>query len=136
MTSDKAGYSSVDEYIAAFPVDLQEKLEAVRATIRAAAPDATERISYQIPTFSLHGNLVHFAAFKNHIGFYPGSSGIAAFEDELAEYAVSKGTVRFPLDRPLPLDLVSRIVTFRISENQAKAAAKRKKPSRGGPDAA
>ncbi len=135
MESNRAGTGSVDEYIAAFPVDVQEKLEAVRATIRAAAPGATERISYQIPTFSLHGNLVHFAAFKNHIGFYPGSSGITAFEGDLAEYAVSKGTVRFPLDKPLPLDLVSRIVAFRVSENQAKAVAKGQKPPRRAADA-
>ena len=116
-----AGYTSVDEYIAAFPEDIQALLEAVRATIRAAAPDAEERISYQMPAFALEGNLVYFAALKHHIGFYPTSSGIAAFERELSRYKSSKGAVQFPLDEPLPLELISRIVRFRVAENHARA---------------
>lgn len=119
-----ARYASVDEYIAAFPDDIQQLLNAMRATIRATAPDAAERISYQIPTFTLHGNLVHFAAFKRHIGFYPTSSGIAAFQGELSGYAQSKGAVQFPLDQPLPLDLVAKITRFRVEENRARAQAK------------
>ncbi|MDE3231589.1 MAG: DUF1801 domain-containing protein [Chloroflexota bacterium] len=118
------GYATVDEYIAAFPEDIRALLEAMRATIRAAAPDAGERISYQIPTFTLHGNLVHYAAFKRHIGFYPASSGIAAFQEELAGYKQSRGAVQFPLDQPLPLELVARITRFRADENRARAATK------------
>jgi uncharacterized protein YdhG (YjbR/CyaY superfamily) len=124
MESGKAGFRSIDEYIATFPADIQALLETMRATIRAAAPEAEEKISYQMPTFFLNGNLVHFAAFKNHIGFYPASSGIEAFKDELVAYAGSKGAVRFPLDKPLPLDLVGRIVKLRVAENLDRAAAK------------
>jgi uncharacterized protein YdhG (YjbR/CyaY superfamily) len=124
MDSSHAGFRSVDEYIAAFPADIQALLQSVRATIRAAAPDAEERIAYLMPTFTLHGNLVHYAALKNHIGFYPTSSGIAAFEQELAPYEGTKGAVRFPIDQPLPLDLISRIVRFRVTENRERAAAK------------
>ncbi|HEX8730709.1 MAG TPA: DUF1801 domain-containing protein [Ktedonobacterales bacterium] len=120
----EANYTTVDEYIAAFPEDIRALLEAMRATIRAAAPDASERISYQIPTFTLHGNLVHYAAFKRHIGFYPTSSGITAFQDELAGYKQSRGAVQFPLDQPLPLELVARITRYRADENRARAAAK------------
>src|SRR5689334_14558589 len=120
----QSGVRSIDEYIAGFPADIQARLEAVRAAIRAAAPEAQERISYQMPTFALHGNLVHFAAFKNHIGFYPGSNGIAAFQAELGEYEWNKGTIRFPLDKPLPLELVTKIVRFRVVENRERAAAK------------
>jgi uncharacterized protein YdhG (YjbR/CyaY superfamily) len=116
--------NSIDEYIAAFPPEIQRILEELRATIRAAAPDATEKISYQMPTFVLGGNLVYFAAFRQHIGFYPTSSGIAAFRDELAAYENSKGTVRFPIGQPLPLDLISRIVKFRVAENLKKAERK------------
>lgn len=124
MQSNRAGFNSIDAYIATFPEDVREKLEVMRATIRAAAPDAQEKISYQIPTFTLKGNLVHFAAFKNHIGFYPTGSAREAFHDELSAYAGAKGTVRFPMDEPLPLDLISRIVRFRVAANLAKAAAK------------
>jgi len=120
----RSGYTTVDEYIAAFPEDIQALLNAMRATIRAAAPEAAERISYQIPTFTLHGNLAHFAALKHHIGFYPTSSGIAAFQSELAGYTQSKGAVQFPLDQPLPLDLVAKITRFRVEENRARAQAK------------
>lgn len=100
-----------------FPKNLQEKLTALRKTIHAAAPEAEEKISYQMPTFFFKGNLVHFAAFKNHIGFYPAPTGIMAFKKELSAYATSKGAVRFPLDKPLPLALTARIVKFRVSEN-------------------
>ncbi|HLL78073.1 MAG TPA: DUF1801 domain-containing protein [Ktedonobacteraceae bacterium] len=120
MERSKAGFSSIDEYIAAFPKDIQVKLEEVRATIRAAAPDAEERISYQMPTFALNGNLVHFAALKNHIGFYPTSSGIAAFKDEVSRYEGTPGAVKFPIDQPLPLDLIRKITLFRVAENLKK----------------
>ncbi len=113
---------TIDEYIAGFPKDIQSKLQALRTTIRQAAPEAEEALSYQMPTFKLAGkNLVHFAAFKNHIGFYPAPSGIEAFKKELSVYKTSKGAVQFPLDQPLPLKLITRIVKFRVKENLAKA---------------
>lgn len=118
---------TIDEYIAGFPPEIQEKLETVRAIIRKAAPKAEEAISYMIPTFRLHGNLVHFAAFKNHIGFYPGALGVEAFKEELAKYEISKGTIRFPLDQRLPTALITKIVKFRVAQNLDKAAAKAKK---------
>lgn len=118
---------SIDEYIAAFPPDIQERLQAVRATIREAAPAAEERISYLMPTFTLHGNLVHFAALKHDIGFYPTSSGVEAFASELSGYEGTKGAIHFPLDQPLPLDLISRIVKYRVAENLARAELKTKK---------
>lgn len=129
MQSAKGGYRSIDEYIAAFPDNIQALLESMRATIKAAAPDAEERISYQMPTFFLKGNLVHFAAHKNHIGFYPTPSGIEAFKAELSEYDSSKGAVQFPIGQPLPLDLIGRMVQFRVTENLEKAASKASKPS-------
>ena len=123
---------NIDEYIAGFPPDVQKILQQIRQTIHAAAPDAQETISYQMPTFTLHGNLVHFAAFKQHIGFYPVPSGIDAFKDELAVYKQGKGSVQFPLNQSIPYDLIHRIVLFRVQENQAKAAAKGKsRPQRG-----
>ena len=124
---NKKEFHSIDEYIAGFPEEVQNKLTAVREVIRAAAPDAEERISYQIPTFTLKGNLVHFAGYKNHIGFYPTSSGIEQFKNELSAYKGGKGTVRFPHDQPLPLDLISKIVAFRVKENLERAGAKGKK---------
>lgn len=123
----EAKFSSIDAYIATFPPEIQEKLEAIRETIKAAAPDAEEKISYQLPTFALKGNLIHFAAYKNHIGLYPTPSGILAFKDELSRYESSKGTVKLPLDEPLPLDLIAKIVIARVEENLAKAAKKSKK---------
>lgn len=117
MSSDQPAPQSIDEYIAGFPADVQQILQQIRQTIREAAPGAQEAISYQMPTFKLHGNLVHFAAFKQHIGFYPTPSGIDAFKDELAPYASSKGAVQFPLDQPIPHDLIRRIVAFRAQEN-------------------
>src|SRR5688500_3863486 len=120
------GRSDVDAYIAGFPSDLAERLSAMRRTIRAAAPLATERISYAIPTFHLNGNLVHFAGFPGHVGFYPGPGGIAAFESELKRYTSGKGSVQFPHREPLPLDLVARIVQFRVDENSGPKAKRRK----------
>ena len=127
MENSKGGFSSIDQYIAAFPEDKQALLETVRATIKAAAPEAQELISYQMPAFALRGNLVYFAALKNHIGFYPTSSGIEAFKNELAGYEFSKGAVKFPLNQPLPLELISKIVKYRVSENLDKAEAKANK---------
>lgn len=118
------GINTIDMYIALFPEDVQVKLKELRAVIKAAAPEAGERISYQMPTFTLYGNLVHFAAFNTHIGFYPAPSGIEKFKTEMEPYHTSKGTLRFPLDKPIPYDLVSRIVKFRVSENLEKAKSK------------
>jgi uncharacterized protein YdhG (YjbR/CyaY superfamily) len=126
MRTSKTGAQGVDAYIAGFPADVQRILEQVRKTIRSAAPDAEETISYQIPTFTLKGNLVHFAAWKGHIGFYPGSAGIEKFKRELSAYEAAKGSVQFPLDEPMPLDLITRIVKFRVKQNLDLAAAKRK----------
>ncbi|MGZ6316749.1 MAG: iron chaperone [Anaerolineales bacterium] len=125
MEKKKAGYNSIDEYIETFPEDIQKKLRQVRTTVRAAAPDAEEKISYQMPTFTLNGNLVYFAAFKNHIGLYPTPSGTEAFKRELAGYKAAKGSIQFPLDEPLPLKLITRIVKFRVAENRKKASAKK-----------
>lgn len=116
---------NIDEYIAAFPKDIQQKLEELRTTIRKAAPDAEEAISYAIPTFKFKGNLVHFAAFKNHIGFYPAPRGIEAFKKELSPYEGGKGTVQFPLDKPLPLPLISKIVKFRVKDNLERVKKKK-----------
>lgn len=113
-------FTTIDEYIRTFPVEVQAILEKMRQTIRKAAPEAVEAISYQMPTFKLNGNLVHFAAFKKHIGFYPTSSGIEAFKKELSPYKWAKGSVQFPLDKPIPFDLVQRIVVFRVKENLRK----------------
>ncbi len=126
---EPSGFETIDEYIAGFPPDVQEILERIRRTIRAAAPDAEEAISYQMPTFRLKGNLVHFAAFKHHIGFYPTPTGIARFKADLAAYAGGKGSVKFPLDQPIPYDLITRIVAFRVKENLEQAEGrKQKKP--------
>jgi uncharacterized protein YdhG (YjbR/CyaY superfamily) len=110
-------FGTIDEYIRTFPPEVQARLQKMRQTIRKAAPQAVEAISYQMPTFKLHGrNLVHFAGYKRHIGFYPVPSGVAAFKKELAPYVQGKGSVQFPLDRPLPYELVKRIVAFRVKE--------------------
>ncbi|KAF0110325.1 MAG: hypothetical protein FD147_1710 [Chloroflexi bacterium] len=124
MESDKKGFNSIDEYIATFPTEVQKILEELRAAIKASAPDAEEKISYQMPTFALRGNLVHFAAWKNHIGFYPTSSGTQAFKHELSVYEGAKGSIKFPIDKPLPLELIRRIVTFRVTENLEKIEIK------------
>jgi uncharacterized protein YdhG (YjbR/CyaY superfamily) len=118
---------TIDDYIAAFPSDVRRLLKRLRATIRRAAPDAEEAIKYRLPTFVQNGNLVHFGAFKKHIGFYATPKGNQQFRKELSRYAGAKGSVQFPLDQPLPYGLVSRMVQFRVKENLAKAAAKRKK---------
>lgn len=127
MTTDKNTPKNIDEYIAGFPEDVQVILEELRATIRKAAPEAEETINYGIPTFTLKGNLVHFAGYKRHIGFYPAPSGIEQFKDELSAYDGVKGSVKFPLEKPIPYELVSRIVTFRVKENLERAEAKEKK---------
>ena len=127
MESNKTGFTSIDEYIATFPDAIQQILQELRATIHAAAPDATEKISYQMPTFFLKGNLVHFAAYKNHIGFYPAPRGIEAFKDELSVYKGAKGSVQFPIDQPMPLELIGKIVKFRVAENLKKAEVKSRK---------
>ena len=116
-------FTTIDEYIATFPPDVQQKLREMRAVIHKAAPDAEEAIRYGIPTFRLDGNLVHFAAFKNHIGFFPTPSGIEKFRKELSSYTLSKGTVQFPLDKPVPYDLVERIARFRAMETRKKKKA-------------
>jgi uncharacterized protein YdhG (YjbR/CyaY superfamily) len=118
---------TIDEYIAGFSPEIQAILKKIRLTIRKAAPDAEEKISYQMPTFTLQGNLVHFAAFKKHIGFYPTPTGTEKFQKELSVYKGAKGSVRFPLDQPIPYGLISKIVKFRVKENLARAAAKEKK---------
>ena len=118
---------NIDEYITGFPKDIQEILKELRVTIKKAAPEATETINYAIPTFTLKGNLVHFAAYKNHIGFYPAPSGIVAFKKELSVYEGAKGSVQFPIDKPLPLELVTKIVRFRVKENLERAETKTKK---------
>ncbi len=120
MKYSKAAPENIDQYIAGCPTEVQEILEKIRQTISRAVPKATEAIKYQMPTFVLNGNLVHFAACKNHIGFYPAPSGIENFRDELASYKSSKGAVQFPLDRPIPYRLIGRIAKFRAVENLAK----------------
>jgi len=117
MEIRKKQIRTIDEYIATFPESIQDILQQIRQTIKESAPQAREAISYRIPTFKLHGNLVHFAAFKNHIGFFPTSSGVDAFQKELSGYETSKGTIRFPLDKPIPFDLIRKIVKFRVKEN-------------------
>ena len=120
-------YESIDEYILKFPPEIQEILKTLKRVIKASAPDAKEKISYQMPTFVLHGNLVHFAAYKNHIGFYPTPSGINAFKNELSGYKGGKGSIQFPIEKPLPYQLISEIVKFRVLENIKIAEDKLKK---------
>ncbi|MCC6602737.1 MAG: DUF1801 domain-containing protein [Anaerolineae bacterium] len=119
--------TTIDEYIAAHPADVQEILQKVRETIKTAAPQATEAISYGMPTFKLHGNLVHFGAFKTHLGFYPIPSGMDQFQAELAQFKSGKGSVQFPFNQPMPYELITKIVKFRVTENLEKAAAKKRK---------
>ena len=125
MLSSKQKFQTIDEYIKTFPKDIQKILESVRQAIKNAAPEAEETINYQIPTFKLNGNLVHFAAFKNHIGFYPTPSGQKAFQKELSIYKSGKGSVQFPLDKPIPLSLIKKIVQYRVKENSAKTKKNR-----------
>lgn len=126
MKTAKGSPGSIDEYIAGFPRDVQEILQQVRTTIKKAAPDAEEAIKYRMPTFVLNGNLVHFAAFKNHMGFYPTPSGIEAFKDELSPYESAKGSVQFPLAKPMPLRLIEKIVKFRVKEARSRTTAKKR----------
>ena len=125
MPSPRPVFTDIETYIASFPPEVQAALRELRTAIHAAAPDAEETINYAIPTFKQHGNLVHFAAFERHIGFYPGPSGIKHFRDEFSAYKHAKGSVQFPLGQPLPLELVSRVVRFRAQENLAAAANKK-----------
>ena len=127
MKADETAATDIDEYIAGFPPDVQKRLKKLRTTIKRAAPQAQEAIKYRIPTFTLHGNLIHFAAYKNHIGLYPAPIAIAKFKKELSPYASAKGSARFPLDQPIPFDLVRRIVKFRVQHDLLKAAARKKK---------
>jgi uncharacterized protein YdhG (YjbR/CyaY superfamily) len=114
----------IDEYIAGFPKDVQKILNKIRSTISKAAPKAEEAISYQIPTFNFHGDLIYFAAYKNHIGVYPAPRGVEKFKKDLARYGAGKGTLRFPLDEPIPYDLITKIVEFRAKQNSEKAKIK------------
>ena len=127
MREGQSEPNDIDEYIAGFPEDVQEILEAIRTTIRKAAPSAEETIKYQMPTFTLNGNLVHFAAYKKHIGFYPVPRGVEEFRKALSAYEGAKSTVRFPLDKPIPFGLISKIVKFRAKKNLERAEGKRKK---------
>ncbi len=120
MTASRRNVQTIDEYIVQFPKDVRDVLEQIRQVIRESAPEAEETISYQMPAFRLNGILVWFAAFRNHIGFYPRVSAIEAFRDKLEKYKVSKGTIQFPLDEPIPYDLVREIVKFRVRENEAR----------------
>lgn len=118
-------FNTVSEYFASLPPGTRKILKEVRNTIRKAAPEADELISYNIPAFTQQGRLVYYAAFKNHIGFYPRVSGIEAYKKELAKYKGAKGSVQFPLDKPMPLELIAKIVAFRVEENRKEAAAKK-----------
>ncbi len=126
MKSTPSSPKTIDDYIAQFPGDIQVLLTRLRLTIKAAAPAAEEKISYRMPTFALYGNLVHFAAWRSHIGFYPGASGIAAFEQEFKDYKIARGSVQLPYSRPIPYGLIEKIVIFRVAENLSKTKSKRK----------
>lgn len=116
--------NAVEEYISQFPAEVQQILQEIRSIIKDTVPEAEEKISYGMPTFYLNGNLVHFAAHKKHIGFYPTPTGIEAFKDELSNYKGAKGSVQFPIDKPMPYDLIRKIVEFRVSENKNKGVKK------------
>ncbi len=124
MSENKITFNSVDEYISKFTPEVQEILHELRKVIKEAAPEANEKISYQMPAFELNGILVYFAACKNHIGFYPTASGINAFKAELAGYKVTKGSIHFPMDKPLPTELIRKVVQYRIDENKNKKGKK------------
>ncbi len=127
MDAKVAPPQNIDEYIENFSAEIQKILQEIRLTIAKAAPEASEKISYGMPTFALEGNLVHFAAFKNHIGFYSTPSGTTQFQQEILGYKHAKGSIQFPISKPMPFDLIAQIVKFRVEENLAKAAAKEKK---------
>jgi uncharacterized protein YdhG (YjbR/CyaY superfamily) len=120
MEEKKNAVNPIDDYISQLPASVQATLQQLRSVIKEAAPDADEKISWRMPTFVLHGNLVHFAAYKNHIGFYPGASGIEAFKSQLTEYKTSKGAVQFPIGKPIPYGLIGEIVRYRVIENTKK----------------
>jgi uncharacterized protein YdhG (YjbR/CyaY superfamily) len=124
MAAIRGPIKTIDEYINTFPEDVRRILNELRQTIKEVAPEAQETINYQMPTFTLHGNLVHFAAFKNHIGFYPTPTGIEAFKEELSPYKGAKGSVQFPIDQPMPLSLIRRIVEYRVKENLERKSKK------------
>jgi uncharacterized protein YdhG (YjbR/CyaY superfamily) len=128
MDATRKQFKTIDEYIDTFPEDVRAILNELRQTIKETAPEARETISYQMPTFTLNGNLVHFAAFKNHIGFYPTPTGVEAFKEDLSRYKGAKGSVQFPIDQPLPLSLIRRIVEYRVQENLMKKTKRRKEP--------
>ena len=121
----RGSYKTIDEYIAQFPKEIQIKLEQIRQTVKKAAPGATEKISYQIPTFYLNGNLVHFAGFKDHLSFFPTGEPVEVFKEELKDYKISKGTIQLPLDQPLPLDLITKITMYRVEKNNPERSKKR-----------
>ncbi len=125
MKSNESGSKEVDAFIAKYPPDVQQILQKIRGIIREVAPEANETINYGIPTFTLNGNLVHYSAFANHIGFYPTPSGIEKFKSELSKYEGAKGSVKFPLDQPIPYELIRKITEFRVKEQQAKAKKKK-----------
>lgn len=125
--TEKAKYTNIDEYIAGFPETVQTILHEMRRTIRNAAPDAIEKISYGIPTFFLNGNLVHFGGFKDHVSFFPGAVGMETFREKLSSYEISKGTVRFPTNKTIPYDLVKEITVFRVRQNLEKKKLKKQK---------
>ena len=126
MKNNKVRFNSIDEYIATFPEDTQKILEAIRATIKAAAPDTEEKISYGIPTFTQNGKyLIYFAGWKNHISIYPIPSGSEAFNKQVSKYVEGKGTLKFPMDKPFPLKLISRIVKYRVAENSKRSDNKK-----------
>ena len=127
MKSNQTAPKDIDEYIAGFPADVQKTLKKIRSTIRKAAPDTGEAIKYQMPTFTLNGNVVCFGAYKKHIGLYPAPREAAPFKVEMSKYEGGKGTVRFPLDKPIPYDLIGRIVKFLVKRNLEAAKAKGKK---------
>jgi uncharacterized protein YdhG (YjbR/CyaY superfamily) len=122
-------FTTIDEYIDTFPEDVRSRLQTLKQAIKEIAPEVEEAIKYQMPTFVLHGNLVHFAAFKHHIGFYPTPSGTETFKKELSSYKTAKGSIQFPIDQPLPLPLIRKIVKFRVKENLERS--RKKKGSRG-----
>jgi uncharacterized protein YdhG (YjbR/CyaY superfamily) len=120
-------FKTIDEYISLFPLEIQKKLIELRKVIRDTAPEAVEKISWQMPTFYLKGNLVHFAAHQNHIGFYPGASGVEIYKNELTEYKTSKGAIQFPYKKSMPYELIKKIVKYRVAENLETAEKRDKK---------
>jgi uncharacterized protein YdhG (YjbR/CyaY superfamily) len=122
MEANKKTYNTIDEYIADFPAELQVILTKIREVINEAAPDAKEKISYQMPAFELNGNLVYYAAFKKHIGFYPTAGGVSAFQEELSAYKGAKGSVQFPFNKPIPYELIGRITAYRAAQNRGKGS--------------